>query len=214
MSSKIQRKIIRSVKRWFKKRTVPQVILAVLLLGSIVSYTEYMENRRFAVNPASYGQLLTLIASVESKGNYNAYFGNSQNTSVDFTSMPISDVMKWQDNYVRDGSASSAVGKYQIMDTTLRGLVRELKIDTKQHFDPATQDKMAIALIERRGAEAYVNKEMTKEQFASNLSKEWAALPKVIGDNPDESYYSSDGLNKSLVSVSDVLRAIDPISKL
>ena len=40
---------------------------------------------------------------------------------------------------------------------------------------------------------------------------EWAAFPKVIGPNPDTSYYDGDGLNSSLVSVEQVLKAIAPI---
>lgn len=74
------------------------------------------------------------------------------------------------------------------------------------------QDKLAIALLERRGAESFINKELTTEQFAASIAKEWAGLPKVIGENPSESYYASDGLNKSRVSIDDVKNAIEPIS--
>ena len=188
------------------------VVLAVFLFASVFTYTEYMQNRRLTVNPATYGQLLHLVAKVESKGNYNAYFGDVNNSSVNFTAMPIAEVIKWQSEYVRQGNPSSAVGKYQIISTTLNGLVDELKVDTNQSFDQAMQDRMAIALIERRGAEAYVNGELTREEFAANLAKEWAALPRVIGENSGASYYASDGLNKSLVSVDEVLNAIKPIS--
>jgi hypothetical protein len=172
-----------------------------------------MQNRRRTIDPMSYTQLLHLIAKVESKGNYNAYFGNARNSSIHFTAMTIAEVMKWQSDYVHQGSPSSAVGKYQIMGTTLAGLVKELSINTNQPFDQATQDKMAITLIERRGAEAYVNNELTREEFAANLAKEWAALPQVIGENPGDSYYASDGLNKSLISVGEVLMAIEPIGQ-
>ena len=73
------------------------------------------------------------------------------------------------------------------------------------------QDKLAVALLERRGSKKYVNKELTPHEFAANLAKEWAALPKVIGDKPDESFYASDGLNKSHVSVAEIIQAIEPI---
>jgi muramidase (phage lysozyme) len=130
---------------------------------------------------------------------------------VKFTDMSIAEVLHWQKEFVAQGNPSSAVGRYQIINTTLDGLVNELGIEPTQKFDPPTQDKMAIALLERRGAEAYVNKELSEEEFAANLAKEWAALPKVIGDNPEQSYYAGDGLNKSHVEPQEVLKAIEPI---
>lgn len=183
----------------------------MLCIGIIV-YTNYMQNRRLTVDPASYTSLLDVVAKAESKGNYNAYFGNVSNLSVDFTKMSIAEVMQWQSDFVKQGNASSAVGKYQIIDTTLAGLVRQLGLDASQLFDKQTQDRLAIALLERRGAENYINNEITREEFAANLAKEWAGLPKVIGENPNKSYYASDGLNKAHVSVGDVMKAIEPIS--
>jgi len=210
--ARFYRKKVRLLKRWARSnRLFVGAIVAVLIIGTL-AYTSYMQNKRLAVNPATYTSLLQLIATVESKGNYNAYFGNASNTSIDFTKMSIKEVMQWQADFVRQGSASSAVGRYQIVDTTLAGLVRQLHLSTAEPFGQATQDKLAIALLERRGAERYVNGELTRDQFAANLAMEWAALPKVIGDNPNDSYYASDGLNRSLVSVDDVRNAIEPIS--
>lgn len=212
MIRKLKRKILRIAKRLLKNRNVVLALfVSVLLLGTFI-YNEYMQNKRFVADPATYTQLLHLIAKAESKGNYNAYFGNSGNKSVKFTDMSIADVLKWQSNYVKQGSPSSAVGRYQILDTTLKGLVKEMRVDTRQRFDQTMQDKMASTLIARRGAEAYVNGELTREGFAANLAKEWASLPRVIGKNADDSFYASDGLNKALVDVDEVLRAIAPIS--
>lgn len=207
----MKRKLFRSIKRGLRGRASVLVVLVFIFSGVIV-YATYMQNKRLTVDPTTYQPLLQLIAKVESKGNYNAYFGNVANSSIDFTKMSIAEVMNWQVNHVRQGNLSSAVGRYQIIDTTLSGLVRQLGIDTSRKFDQATQDQLAIALLERRGAEAYVNEELTRDQFAANLAKEWAALPKVIGANPHESYYASDGLNKSLVSVNEIRKAIEPIS--
>lgn len=170
-----------------------------------------MQDKRLVIDPTSYTPLLQVIAKAESNNNYNAYFGNANNTKIMFTNMSISEVMQWQANYIRQGSPSSAVGRYQIVNTTLDGLVRRLDIDTGQKFDQAMQDKLAIALLERRGAEAYINKELTLDEFAANLAKEWAALPKVLGPNPHDSYYASDGLNKSRITVDEIKTAIEPI---
>lgn len=187
------------------------IAAVILLCVGLVGYAVYMDNRRLAVDPASYTPLLDLIANVESKDNYNAYFGNADNTSTNFTQMTIAQVQSWQAAHIADGHASSAVGRYQIIDTTLSELVRQQGIDTNRKFDKLLQDQLAIALLERRGSEKLVNREITKEQFAANLAMEWAAFPKVIGPNPDTSYYDGDGLNSSLVSVEQVLKAIAPI---
>lgn len=168
-----------------------------------------MPNKTAAIDPVAFAPLLHLIARAESNDNYNAYFGNSTNFEIDFTSMSIAEVLAWQAAYVQQGSPSSAVGRYQILDTTLAGLVRQLGIDTSQKFDRSMQDGLAIALLERRGAVRYVNEELTREEFAANLAQEWAALPKVLGDNPDQSYYASDGINRSRVEVSEVLNVIE-----
>lgn len=205
------RKQQRAIKRWLKKRQPLLAVLALISIVGIVSYTGYMQDRRLVVDPASYSSLLHVIAKAESNGNYNAYFGNAANNSIRFTQMSIAEVMQWQANYIAQGSASSAVGRYQIIDSTLAGLVQRLGINTRQKFDEPTQDKLAIALLEKRGVHSYVNKEITKDQFAANLAMEWAALPRIIGGNPSDSYYASDGLNKSRVSIEEIKQAIEPI---
>jgi conjugal transfer mating pair stabilization protein TraG len=172
------------------------------------------QDKQYSVIPSSYRPLLNLIADVESRGNYNAYFGNTTNSSIDFTKMSIAEVRQWQKEQVEQGSPSSAVGRYQIIDTTLAELVRTMNINQEQLFDQATQDKMAIALIEKRGSLDYVNGEITRDQFAANLAKEWASLPSVIGNNPNESYYQGDGLNKSLINKEKVFGAINLIEAM
>lgn len=205
-----------SLRKQFKRldRTLLLQAAGVLLLISVVTYAAYMNNQQLRVNPATYQPLLQLIGRVESNNNYNAYFGNASNSTTVFTDMTIGEVLKWQQERVRQGSPSSAVGRYQIISTTLEGLVRELDLEKSRKFDPATQDQMAIALLERRGAEKYVGGKLSNKQFAANLAKEWAALPKTLGSNPSASYYDGDGLNASRVEVDEVLKAIEPISAL
>lgn len=178
----------------------------------VVGYAIHMNNQQPAVDPAAYKPLLNLIGRIESNDNYNAYFGNSQNTEIKFTDMSISEVLAWQSHFVAQGNASSAVGRYQIINTTLSGLVSRQIVDAHQKFDEATQDRLAIALLERRGSLDYVTKQLGPEQFAANLAMEWAALPRVIGGDPNSSYYASDGLNKSRANVDEVMKAIEPIS--
>lgn len=205
------RKKIKQFKKRVKKHAPLIAAGAVVIFMGFLAYAEYMSNKRASVDPAVYTPLLHLIAKAESNGNYNAYFGKPNNDSVDFTAMSVADVLEWQAEFVAQGNPSSAVGRYQIINTTLEGLVRELEIDTTKKFDKNMQDMMAVALLERRGSVEYVNEELSREEFAANLAKEWAALPKVIGDDPEKSYYAGDGLNQSHVPVADILATIDRI---
>lgn len=202
---------VRKVTRWLQKR--PAVFwIGLVFAAALIAYTIGSMNQRLQVDPVSAKPLLDLIARVESKGNYNAYFGNAGNSSITFTEMSIADVLSWQEDFVAAGHPSSAVGRYQIISTTLKSLVQQLDIDTNQPFNETMQDKMAVALLERRGATEYVNNQIDERQFAAELAKEWAALPKIIGDKPEQSYYAGDGLNKALVGVDEILRAVNAVS--
>lgn len=171
------------------------------------------QGTRPMIDPSAYQPLLNTIAKGESNGNYNAYFGRVNNADITFTNMTVAEVMKWQQEYVEKGAASNAVGRYQFMGTTLAGLVKQLHINTHDKFDEKMQDRLAIALMERRGSLQFVQKKITREQFAANLAMEWAALPKITGDNPHESYYAGDGLNQARISASEVLDAITKLDK-
>lgn len=185
------------------------IACSLIFVVGIILYAGFMPRRDKPINPAAFRPLLNLIAEGESNDNYNAYFSNPNNQEVDFTSMTVAEVMTWQKEFVSQGNPSSAVGRYQIINKTLSGLVNQLEVDTNEKFDKKMQDRLAIALLERRGAKDYVNDRISREEFAANLAKEWAALPKVLGDKPHESYYASDGLNQSRVAVSEVLKAIN-----
>ena len=204
-------KRLRAVIGWMRRRPTA-FWAATLFVGMLGAYTIHTMNQQLPVDPNSTKPLLDLIAKAESKGNYNAYFGNASNTAITFTAMSVRDVMNWQQEFIADGNASSAVGRYQLISTTLAGLVQQLHVDVSQLFDETMQDRMAIALLERRGAIEYVNNQIDGRQFAAELAKEWAALPKMFGGNPEQSYYAGDGLNKALVNSGEVLRAIGAIS--
>lgn len=155
--------------------------------------------------------LLDTIAKGESRGNYNAYYGNAGNTEIKFTEMTVGEVLAWQKEFVDKGSPSSAVGKYQFIQPTLEGLVKEMKVDRTAKFDAQLQDRLAKRLLERRGLNDYVKGKISREEFAHNLSKEWAALPTVLGDKPDQSYYAGDGLNHVQIAIDEIFNGISSI---
>ena len=203
-------KVRRSTRRlWRRHRRA--VVAVSLFAGILLLVGIYSLMTPPRINQQAYQPLLNTIAAGESKGNYDAYFGKPANTELKLTEMTVKQVMAWQETYVSAGSKSSAAGKYQIIRPTLAGLVHELEIDENLPFDAALQDRLAIALIERRGSVDYADQKISREQFAANLAKEWAAMPRVLGGNPDDSYYAGDGLNKARISVDEVYDALTPI---
>ena len=71
---------------------------------------------------------------------------------------------------------SPAVGKYQIVRTTLRGLKEKLGLKGDEKFTPELQDKLASELLQQRGMGKFEKGEITQEQFQENLAKEWASI--------------------------------------
>lgn len=209
LSVLLKRKVTKLWRRNRKARAKIYLSAAVAVLLFVV--ISHIGSSRTHISHAAYKPLLDTIAKGESSGNYNAHFGNSKNTKIRFTAMSISEVLDWQTRYVQKGNVSNAVGKYQIIQPTLEGLIREMNIDPADKFDESMQDKMAIALLERRGSIEFVSKKLSREQFAHNLAKEWAALPKIIGANPHESYYADDGVNQSTVSIGEIYAALNTL---
>ena len=208
--------MITAVRRKFNKLISKGKLASVLALWSVIAVglllsAVSLTRMNMTIDPTVYRPLLDLIARAESNGNYNAYFGEPHNSAIVFTSMSVNEVLQWQKEYVQQGSPSSAVGRYQFLNSTLSGLVTELGIHPDQKFDQSLQDRLAVALLERRGAREYIDDKLTREEFAANLAKEWAGLPKIVGENPEESYYASDGLNKSRVSVDEILAVIERV---
>jgi hypothetical protein len=197
----------------FGRRRNRRRLAVMLVLASVVIViaTSVFKPVEPSIDRSSYGLLLSVIAEGESGGNYNAYYGNPANESIKFTDMTIGQVLEWQDATVRQGSPSSAVGRYQIVRQTLAKLVSEVPVDPNQRYDEAMQDRLAIALLERRGSLGFISQKLSREQFAANLAQEWAALPRITGPNPHESYYAGDGLNAARISTDAVLSAIDAL---
>lgn len=161
------------------------------------------ESKRAAAN-ANERTLLDLIGSVESRGNYNILVGGKTKADPPLTEMTIGEVLEFQSGMKQMGHESTAVGKYQIIRGTLAGLFQEGVVGYNDKFDQTTQDKLAMALLKRRGFEKYKAGDIQPNTFADNLAKEWASLPMSNG----QSYYAGTGTNKSLVSRDEVLKAI------
>ncbi len=130
--------------------------------------------------------LLQLIGSIEAPSGYNAYsYYASAPPPKPLTRMTVREVLAWQDKIDRT-SKSEAAGRFQIMEDTLRGLVRSGAAHPSEYFNSDTQLRLAITLMKRRGWNPNSNNYVA---MANSLAQEWAALPLVSGPNKGKSYY-------------------------
>lgn len=160
-----------------------------------------------------YNTLLKFIGKYESNNNPDAIWGGVQKSdypSKPITSMTVQAVLDWQDS-IDKKYMSEASGEWQFMEDTLRDLVKAGAVSPKAIFNKATQKKLAVALLDRRGLQKYLAGTISTETFANNVAKEWASMPVVSGKNKGRSHYAGDGLNKSHTPVDAYLAAIKSV---
>ena len=75
---------------------------------------------------------------------------------------------------------SSAVGRYQIVGTTLRGLQDKMGFSDNEKFSPEFQDKLADELLRQRGlAKFQSDPQKYGAWFQNNLAQEWASIARA-----------------------------------
>lgn len=140
--------------------------------------------------------MLDFLAKAEwTNDNYNAVYSKANQSEIMFTEMTLREVLAYQDKFVRQGSPSSAIGRYQFMRYTIRDMAERYNISLDEKFTPEFQDNLAILKLNERWLQQF-QKDGDVKQFQRNLSAEWASLPK---DESGLSYYHWDGLNHALV---------------
>lgn len=146
--------------------------------------------------------LKKLIAGGESADNYNAVFGLG---TANLSKLTVGELMTHQKIYTDGGAASSAAGKYQFVRKTLDSLVKDGVVSLDEKFTPEVQERLADALLERRGLRDYRAGKISKEKFVDNLAMEWAALQNSKG----RGHYDNDGLNRASISVDKIFKALE-----
>ena len=145
------------------------------------------------LSPVSTGGLAEFIGGLESGNDYTKMVGGAQDASV---------LNKTIDELMSEKGGQFAMGRYQIQMRTASEVLKNAGIDTSSFkFDQAGQDKIFELLLKRRGIDDFMSGKITQDQFAKNLSMEWAALPQ---DASGRGYYDGVGTNKSLTSFSSV----------
>ncbi len=140
--------------------------------GSLTGMTRDMSGFR--------GNMLDLIAKGESResdyGGYNTTLDNGRWTGgpKDLVKMTLDEILQLGDKMrtpenraTYAGGGSSALGRYQIVGSTLRGLMKEMGLNGQELFSPAMQDQLATRLLQQTGGDV------------GTLRKVWTSLANV-----------------------------------
>lgn len=161
-----------------------------------------------STNSPTTNSILDLIGDLESRGNYNALvYGNNTAREADLTNMTIAEVQEFQRGMVARGHASSAVGKYQFIQSTLGEMVAQTPgIDRNTQFTPEVQDRLATQLLERRAnLGGFLSGDIETSDFMNNVAGIWASVPNTSG----RSQYHGIAGNKAGIDVNSALSAFD-----
>ncbi|WP_425342891.1 hypothetical protein [Sagittula salina] len=125
-------------------------------------------------------RLRDLIAAAEAgRAQYDAVqYGARTQPPKPPTQLTIADIYQWID---ATPGQPHAIGRYQFIPDTLRGLVRKAGLDVGERFSPTVQDRLADMLLEEAGLTAMREGVMTRRGFMNNLAKIWAGLPNSSG---------------------------------
>lgn len=163
--------------------------------------------------PVGAARFLDLIGSVEAPHGYDTIFGNRQaELPKRVTLCTVDDVIEGRTTVDR---RSSATGRYQFMGYTMKSLKKDLGLTGKEVLTPDFQDFLGYALMKRRGYYRFLTGKMSLVDYGKAIAQEWASFP-VLADCQGQkrwvvrgqSYYSGDGLNKSLLKPERVEEAL------
>ena len=185
--------------------------------------------------PTTGAGLKPVLAKAES-GNYNQLVfpkrGTNAPTTANLTDMTLNQVLAYQEQMRKSKNyPSDAVGKYQIIGSTLQSAITNLKLDGNQKFDQKTQDKIYEDYLiggKRKGVMDYITgKSNNLLQAMLEMAQEFASFPvpfdlhraanvtrsgNVIWDERDvkkgESYYIGSGGNQAHVKLEQSAKAL------
>lgn len=148
---------------------------AALQVGKLsLAYGEYVRTRSHSdrvswssgLSAAAEKGVLDLIGYAEGTDRGRGYnetldYGRWTGGDVNLINMTLREVLELQRMMLAnpenralygDGKGSSAVGRYQIVSTTLKGLIDRLGLSLDELFTPELQDRMALELVRGRQA--------------------------------------------------------------
>lgn len=154
--------------------------------------------------------ILNLIAKAESVGgSYDSIYPNT--TKPGLSKMTIGEADAWQARTARQ-RGSAAAGRYQFM--YIKDQAALAGIGPNEIFSPENQDKMAIALIEKKRKVTLDMVKNNQVEAARRLAMEWAGLPVLAQTQGNtrivsrgQSYYAGDGRNNATIKPEELTSA-------
>lgn len=136
-----------------------------------------------------YRPLLDLIGHAEGTDRKRGYnetlaYGAFTGGDVDLVTMTLQEIDALQTRMLKHPKNhfnSSALGRYQIVRTTLRAIRKTLKLSPSALFDAGMQDRCACYLLGLRGIDKYLAGRLSEDTLINNLAHEWASLPTPTG---------------------------------
>jgi len=136
-----------------------------------------------------YRPMFDLIGHTEGTDKGDGYnetlaYGKLTGGDVNLVGMTLRDIDKLQTAMLRHPANkwnSSAIGRYQIIRTTLRGLKPTLKLSDDMLYGENMQDMLCLQLLKRRGIQGWLAGSRSTNSFLNQLALEWASLPKPDG---------------------------------
>lgn len=183
-----------------KIQSVAFELLLVMLFSGVVSGGNYGSAAAPLLDRIALGEGTT-DAAAQQHGLASAYdityaYGlYNPKDSKPLTEMTIGEVKQLQQemitNQIKAGivdpkKRSTAVGKYQLLSTTLQEQQEKLGLTDDAKFDAATQELFGLSLLEKRGYTDWIDGKITDHDFQKDLAKEWAS---VADPDTGMSYY-------------------------
>ncbi len=165
----------------------------------------------------SKASLAGLIAGGESSGDaYNAFNRGTSGNKIlpatrkeDLTALTIGEIMSRQALSITNEDRLGAVGKYQVIASTLKEAVSNLRLSADTKFDAATQEKIFTEYLldaKRPSVKQFITGGTDNVNGTiRNLSQEFASIA-----NPDtgKSFYDGKGGNTASISAAQVESAL------
>lgn len=178
------------------------VIIGLSVVCASLTSTQSDDNWDILLNRIALGEGTSEDAAKQYgfKSGYDILYGYNEPEDFDskfsgksLTEMTLGEIWELQTKMGR----KNAVGRYQILSDTLfgtedngyYGLQDILGLSDDTLFDVATQERLAKALLERRGCSDWIDGEISDSQFQLNLAQEWASVP---DPNTGRSYYGQN----------------------
>ncbi len=136
------------------------------------------------------------------------------------TDMTLQEVLDYQTQMTKSKKyPSNAVGKYQIIQSTLKEGIKTLKLNLNDKFDEKTQDRLYEEWLigeKRKAIRDYISGKSNDLNAAMiEMAKEFASfpVPKDMQGNSQfvkagQSYYAGDGVNQAHVSIEQSANAL------